>query len=160
MPYFAAAFARTPGGSWDASEVDLERAETVEDLADLLRETCQRDEPALMFIEENDEWFAIMRIEATEDARTFLSDLRAPLTSGLAAVVYEGVEQLDLDSDEDEPARAISGEPAGDREVLQDLGMSGEELVTITLEEGLLPADALSTISEQLGFADELDKLR
>lgn len=48
----------------------------------------------------------------------------------------------------------------GDLELLADFSLSAEELLELSIEEGVLPADILSLIAERLGFADELERLR
>ena len=60
----------------------------------------------------------------------------------------------------DKEATELGVRPAGDFELLSDLGVSSEELLELSVEEGVLPADILSVIAERLAFADELDRLR
>ncbi|MGJ6969886.1 hypothetical protein ACSDR0_49250 [Streptosporangium sp. G11] len=43
--------------------------------------------------------------------------------------------------------------PASDFELLEDFGVSKEEL-ELNMEEGVLPADILSVIAERLAFAE------
>lgn len=161
MTYFAATFMRTPDGRWASSDHDLDGVEGLEDLIELTHDAAAGDgAPVLLFLEENDEWFAVIRVEGDAEPRVFISDLRAPLSSDLAAMVYEGIGAQNEGEEEPEPARAAAGEPGGDAELLADLNMSADELVELCVEEGLLPADALAALAERLGFAEELDKLR
>ncbi len=160
MSYFAATFARTLEGSWQGSDQGLDRVENLEDFVELMRDTGHDGEPVVCLVEENDEWFAVLRVDGDSEPRVFLSDLRAPLSSELAATLYEGVGPRAETEQEAEPARAAAGEPGGDTEVLADLDMSADELVELCVEEGLLPGDALAALAERLGFQEELDRFR
>ncbi|ETK35065.1 tRNA adenosine deaminase-associated protein [Microbispora sp. ATCC PTA-5024] len=153
---FSAAFARTTGG-WTGAEVDLGEAEIVDDLGDAAQEALNLDgdELTLLCVEVEDEWFAIVRYEDDLDPRVFISDAHAvqgdplgEIFADLAGVVV----------DKDAPDLGIR--PVGDLELLSDFSVSAEELLELSMEEGVLPADILSLIAERLGFADELDRLR
>lgn len=161
MSYFAAVFARGSDGRWTGGDRDLDATESLEGLVEVMHDAAGgSDEPVVLFVEENDEWFAIMRVDGQGEPRIFLSDLRAPLSSDLAAMLHEGVGE-ELDGEEDtEPARAAAGEPGGDIDLLDDLNMSSDELIELCVEEGLLPADALAVLAERLGFTEELEKFR
>ncbi|WP_327088640.1 tRNA adenosine deaminase-associated protein [Nonomuraea sp. NBC_01738] len=153
---FSAAFVRTKDG-WSGAEVDLGSAEIVDDLADAVAETLALagDELALLCVEVEDEWFAIARYTGEEEARVFLSDAHAVMadTVGELFAEFAGVAP-------DKEANGLGVRPAGDFELLADLGVSAEELLELSMEEGVLPADILSVIAERLSFADELDRLR
>lgn len=160
MSYFAATFARGSGQTWTGSEQSLDDIDVLEDVVELCRDAAAGSEPVLFFLEENDEWFTLIRVDGESEPGVFLSDLRAPLSSELAAVIYEGVGAQAETEEESEPARAAAGEPGGDTGMLADLGMPADELVELCVEEGLLPSDALAVVGERLGFADEVDKFR
>lgn len=157
MPYFAAVFARVQGG-WTGREVDMGDLETLDEVAEVMRDAAGEDAVALLFVEEDEEWLAILRVDGVDDPRVFISDVRAPLESELAALLYV---QADGDADsEDSQARTVASEPGGDLDLLEDLGVPGDEVLVLTAGEGLLPADVISAIAELLGFTSELDKLR
>ncbi|MDR8408112.1 tRNA adenosine deaminase-associated protein [Nonomuraea sp. 3-1Str] len=153
---FAAAFVRTPDG-WSGAEVDLSEAEIVDDFGDAVTEalSLSGDEMALLCVEVEDEWFAIVRYLGDEEPRVFLSDAHAiaPGSLGELFAEFAGVSV-------DKESNALGVRPAGDFELLRDLGLSSEELLELSMEEGVLPADILSVIAERLSFADELDRLR
>lgn len=159
VPYFAAVFTRT-AQSWTGREADLDEVESLEDVAEMLHDAVTGQQPALLLLEENDEWFAIVRVNGYGDPQVFLSDGRAPLSSGLAGMLHEEVESAGEDTEEEEQSRVLSGEPSGDTDILEDLGTGAEALLELTTEEGVLPADALSTVAENAGFAEELERLR
>ncbi|MFI6907984.1 tRNA adenosine deaminase-associated protein [Nonomuraea sp. NPDC050394] len=153
---FSAAFVRTKDG-WSGAEVDLSAAEFVDDLGDAVQESLglAGDELALLCVEVEDEWFAIARYTGEEEPRVFLSDAHAGLTDTLGELFAEfaGVAP-------EKEGNGLGVKPSGDFELLSDLGVSSEELLELSMEEGVLPADVLSVIAERLAFADELDRLR
>jgi putative tRNA adenosine deaminase-associated protein len=121
--------------------------------------------PALLMLEEDDEYVAIVRVDGGTsglgEPRVFLSDRRAVQGSDVAAMLWEDVdpEEDDEEDDEDEGTRPVA-EPVGDAELLADLGTPGNELIDLCAEEGLLPADVLTTVCERAGCADVLEELR
>jgi putative tRNA adenosine deaminase-associated protein len=70
-------------------------------------------------------------------------------------VASEFVEVMDLDfpEEEDEPT------PAGDLDLLSDLGVDEMELLIILEDPELYPDEALEAIANRLGFGDQLNKL-
>ena len=164
MSYFAAALARTEGG-WTGVELDLSEIEDIEQLAEALRDlTGEGSGPALLLLEEDDEHLAIVRVDggtgSLDEPRVFLSDRRAVLASDVAQMLWEDTEApADDEDDEDEGTRPIA-EPVGDASVLADLGTPAESLLELCAEEGLLPADVLTTVCERAGCDDVLEQLR
>jgi putative tRNA adenosine deaminase-associated protein len=165
VSYFAVALART-GESWTGVEVDLDELDDIEALTDLMRDlTGDGAGPALLMLEEDDEYVAIVRVDGGTgglgEPRVFLSDRRAVQGSDVAAMLWEEAADEDEveEDDEDEGTRPVA-EPVGDTELLADLGTPGSELVDLCAEEGLLPADVLTTVCERAGCADVLEELR
>ncbi|GLW12432.1 hypothetical protein Misp01_75600 [Microtetraspora sp. NBRC 13810] len=152
---FSAAFVRTEDG-WTGAEVDLSEVEIVDDLSDAVQERLglDGDELTLLCVEVEDEWFAIVRYQDDDEPRVFLSDVQAGVNDSLGALFTElaGVAP-------DKETSDLGVRPAGDFELLSDLGVTSEELIELSMEEGMLPADTLSVIAERLAFADELDRL-
>ena len=66
MSYFADALARTPAG-WTAEELDLDGVSDVDEVADRVRDVDGEAETALLFVEEDDEYVAILRVDADAD---------------------------------------------------------------------------------------------
>jgi putative tRNA adenosine deaminase-associated protein len=150
VSYFTAVLARD-GDKWFARNVDLEALESLDELADALRaREVGETEPVLAFIEREDAWWAVVRVDGDEDPRVFVSDV-----AGAAASTFS--ELLDVEVDED--AGAAAGGCAGDIDLLVDLGTSPEDLQEMCDDE-LLPMDAMATIAEAGGFAEVLDSLR
>ncbi|MFI1969816.1 hypothetical protein BLA24_17265 [Streptomyces cinnamoneus] len=171
--YFAALLARTDDG-WEASDTELDNVETLADLVDLARENSVDDDTVLALIEQEDSWFAIVRVDGEDDPRVYVSDAVAANRSSYGAMLVDELigreedaddelDSLDLDGTEDgEPEedegdgdaaeRAPSG-PLGDGELLSDLGVSGKELRA-------LDGDALGTITDALGCREVLEAVR
>ncbi|GIH71177.1 tRNA adenosine deaminase-associated protein [Sphaerimonospora thailandensis] len=153
---FSAAFTRA-GGRWTGAEVDLGEAEIADDLGDAAQEALglSGDELVLLCVEVEDEWFAVVRYEDDFDPRVFISDAHAATADPLGEIFGE-LAGVAVDGD----APDLGIRPVGDLELLTDFSLSAEELLELSMEEGVLPADILSLIAERLGFADELDRLR
>jgi putative tRNA adenosine deaminase-associated protein len=169
VSYFAAALGRA-GSAWTGQELDLDDVEDLDGVVDELREVSDDAELTLLFVEEDDEWFAVVRIEG-DDARVFLSDGRAVETSALGAVFGEAAsiaddaddddgDDDDSDEDEDEEPGRAAGDPVGDADVLSDLGTPASMLLKLCAEEGQLPADIISALCERAGCLDTLEALR
>ena len=164
MSHFAAALARTESG-WTGVEVDLHEVEDLDALSDLLRDlTGDGTGPALLLLEEDDEYLAVVRVDggagSLQEPRVFLSDRRAVQGSDVAAMLWEETEvEAPDDDDEDESIRPVA-EPVGDAGVMADFGTSPDVLLELAAEEGLLPADVLTALCEKAGCVDILEQLR
>lgn len=150
VPYFAAFFARSDDG-WMETEAELADVETTEDITDLMRETAVETagDPVLLLVEEDDEWFAVVRLDGEEDPRVFLSDGRARSISRLAGLVGRYVIG---------PVPDGTPDPCGDPALLEDLGADSKHL--LGLSERMPAGDALLAVAEEIGFAEEYDRLR
>ncbi|MGP8300313.1 tRNA adenosine deaminase-associated protein [Streptomyces inhibens] len=180
--YFAALLARTEDG-WEASDTELDDVETLTDLADLAREAAVDDDTVVAFIEQEDAWFGVIRVDGEEDPRVFLSNAAAAARSSYGAMLTDellgrddddatdDLDSLDLDGTEDgEPESdnnvedddaldAVNGSdgpprgPLGDPRLLEDLGIGEKELLS-------LDGDALSSIADALGCTEVLEAVR
>ncbi|ATW49382.1 tRNA adenosine deaminase-associated protein [Streptomyces xantholiticus] len=177
--YFAALLARTHDG-WEASDTELDDVETLSDLTDLAREASVDEDTVLVFIEQEDAWFGVLRVEGEEDPRIFVSDAAAAARSSYGEILtnellgrddddpVDDLDSLNLDGTEDgEPeeddqdtvdvpaqgGEAVPAGPVGDREILVDLGLSEKELLA-------LDTDALMEIADALGAGEVLETVR
>lgn len=182
--YFAALLARTEDG-WEASDTELDDVETLADLADLAREAAIDDETVLVCIEQENEWFGVVRVDGEDDPRIFVSDAAAATRSSYGEILLSDellgrepedpdvLDQLtDLDGTED-------GEP--DQEDTQDTADGDGETATaenappgplghtnlladLGMKEkallSLTAEDALSEIADALGCTDVLQAVR
>ncbi|GGK33258.1 hypothetical protein GCM10010124_27500 [Pilimelia terevasa] len=169
MSYFAAAAVRRKE-KWSAAELSLSGVSDVEDVADRLRDVDPDADLSVLFVESDDAYLVIMRLDEGEDLRVFGSDSVFAAESRLGALLLGDVEApaLDLDeaaeppaADEDAP-RAVEPDvdPVGDADLLTDLGVSSHQLLALCAHEGMLPADVTAQVSHSIGCADEVDELR
>ena len=171
MTYAAAALARVDG-AWFGDELDLEDVEDLDGVVELLREVVGDDATtALLFVEEDDEWFAVLRVDSDNEPRVFVSDARVVASSDTAALFAEAAVEVSVDDDDadddnadeddeaDEGTRA-DGDPTGDASLLADLGTPAHRLLELCAEEGQLPADVITALCEAAGCLDVLEKLR
>ena len=162
MSYFAAALARTPAG-WTAEELDLDGLSDVDAVADRVRDVDGEAETALLFVEEDDEYVAILRVDA-DDLRVFVSDSQAaetyPVAGIFAGAAVEDEPPPPADSDDDEEEDPPDSEPVGDADLLADLGTSRRDLIALVTHERTLPSDVITEVCERAGCLDELETLR
>jgi putative tRNA adenosine deaminase-associated protein len=163
VSYFAAALARTPDG-WTAEELDLDGLADVDEVADRVRDVDGEAETALLFVEEDDEYVAILRVDA-DDLRVFVSDAQAAQSYPVAGIFAGAVEDepappSDLDDDDEEEDDPPDSEPVGDADLLADLGTPRRDLIALVTHERTLPSDVISEVCERAGCLDELETLR
>jgi putative tRNA adenosine deaminase-associated protein len=160
VSYFAAALARARKG-WVTAELDLDEVEDAESAADLIREIEMDAELALLFVEADDEFLVIARLDGGDELRVFGSDLAFADESRVGAALLSGLEEAEVPTDSDDPDEPeLMGRPAGDADLLADLGVSARDLLALCAHEGLLPADVMLEISRKVGCADALTELR
>ncbi|MFJ5546976.1 hypothetical protein [Streptomyces sp. NPDC093225] len=182
--YFAALLARTEDG-WEASDTDLDDVETLSDLTELAREASADDEETvLVFIEQEDSWFALVRLDGEDDPRIYVSDAAAAARSSYGEILLTDEllgrdpgsdddldDFTDLDGTEDgEPAAAAGPDEDGD-----DDAETSEEAVPpgpigdlhILADLGMsqkellsLAEDALAEIADALGASEVLETVR
>ncbi|MBT8226866.1 MAG: tRNA adenosine deaminase-associated protein [Dactylosporangium sp.] len=169
MSYFAAAAVRGPRG-WTATEFDLSDVADIGDVAERLREAGDDARVALLFVESDDDYLVVLRLDDGEDLRVFAADGTFATESRLGAILLGEVEEpaLDFDDDvaeegtgEESPAVSVAdAEPVGDPDLLSDLGVSAHRLLALCAREGMLPSDITAEISQGLGCGDEIEELR
>jgi putative tRNA adenosine deaminase-associated protein len=163
VSYFAAALARTPAG-WTAEELDLDGVSDVDEVADRVRDVDGEAETSLLFVEEDDEYVAILRVDAgADEPRVFVSDAQAAETYPVAGILAGAVEDElppPPSGDDEEETPPPESEPVGDADLLADLGTSRRDLIALVTHERTLPADVISEVCERAGCLDELETLR
>ncbi|MFI1952773.1 hypothetical protein ACH437_13115 [Streptomyces xinghaiensis] len=168
--YFAALLARTEDG-WEASDTELDDVESLADLIDLARGASTDDDTVIAFIEQEDAWFGLLRVDGEEDPRIFISDGAAAARSSYGEIMLtdellgrdpddlddlvdlDGTEDGEPDDDEETADDGVPPGPIGDSLILDDLGMPESELLS-------LETDALSSIADALGCVDVLEAVR
>ncbi|WP_420492793.1 hypothetical protein [Kitasatospora camelliae] len=170
------------------SETELDEVETLSDLADLAREASFDDETVLVFIEQEDAWFGVVRVDGEDDPRIFVSDGAAAARSSYGAVLtdelfvqagedFDDLDDLVAELDEDEESTPADSEdseddsdadfgpggvpvgPLGDSELLTEYGLTARALLQLAGESGE-PGEALSEIAEALGCGEVLEAVR
>jgi len=194
VSYFAAAFARSSGAGWDGLDIDLDEAETLDEVADVVREAAldagADDEVLVVLLEEPDEWFGVIRLDADEDPRVFVSDAQAALRHALGEILLPDLvppvdeeetlkvvdSPLSLDEDASEEGEDVDLDaliareipdaplappgPAGDRDLLTDLGVGAAELAAVSHPDDLTPSEALTVVAERIGCTEALEAVR
>jgi len=172
VSYFAAAAVRG-GDGWQTAAVDLTGVADVEDVADRLRDVDPDADLSLLFVESDDAYLAILRLDEGDDLRVFGSDSVFAEESRLGALLLGEIEEPALEIDDDvadktsdddtdaaPPTNEPRVEPVGDADLLTDLGVPAHRLLDLCTHDGLLPADVTAEICQTLGCADEVDELR
>jgi putative tRNA adenosine deaminase-associated protein len=172
VSYFAAAALRGSDG-WTATEMDLSAAADTEEVADLLREADGDAQVSLLFVESDETYLVVLRLDDGEDLRVFGSDSTFAEESRLGALLLGNVEEpalhLDGSDDEhkdlgadDEEERAVEAdiEPVGDPDVLADLGVPAPRLLALCARDGMLPSDVIAEVCQAIGCGDEMEELR
>ncbi|MFI6059391.1 hypothetical protein [Streptomyces sp. NPDC051286] len=186
--YFAALLARTEDG-WEASDTELDDVETLSDLTDLAREASVDEDTVLVFIEQEDAWFGVIRVDGEEDPRIYISDASAAARSSYGEILLTdellgrepeaedsiaALEELvGLDGTEDgEPDHTTDNQT--DHDDNDDDGLDADAVPTgplgdtgILSDLGLpekellmLRTDALVEIADALGAAEVLETVR
>jgi len=170
---FAAAVARGKNG-WTASELELTGLADIDEVVDRLQDVEPDADLSLLFVEADDQYLVILRLDEGEDLRVFGSDSAYGDESRTGALLLGDIEAPALeiddltvppvaasdDDEEDRPAADPDADPVGDAEILADLGVSAHRLLTLCALEGMMPADVTAEICQRLGCGDELEELR
>jgi putative tRNA adenosine deaminase-associated protein len=135
-------------GEWQVVELNPRLGEDVEELSHALTR-FPSDVGVLGLVSMNDDFFVILRRSGTE-VRVMLSDVTAVTDWPLAGGVADLLDLPDPD-DDDEP------QPAGDLELLSDLGMPAMDLGVLCDDDELYPEDILRDVADRLGFGDEFE---
>ena len=137
-------------GEWQVVELNPRIGEDVEHLSEALTR-FPSDVGVLGLVSMNDDFFVILR-RSGEQVRALLSDVTAVTDWPLAVGVADLLDLPDPE-DPDDP------QPAGDLEIISDLGMTALELSMLCDDDDLFPEDILRDVADRLGFGDELDAI-
>ena len=106
---------------------------------------------ALALLAIDEEFFIIIRVLGSH-IKLFLSDISCALDYDIAAELIE-ICDLDMPEDDDETF------PAGDLDIVSDLGVHRMELSTLCDDPDLFPDEQLEAIANRLGFGEEFAQL-
>lgn len=137
-------------GDWQLQDIASPAFESVESLSHALRR-LPGDGGAVAFVAVDEDFFVIVRV-AGPSTRVLLSDVTAAEEWELAqsALDFLGLPPFD-DLDDDDVA------PAGDLDLLADLGMSAMDMGVLIDDDDLYPDEMLSEVARALGFGDLFD---
>jgi putative tRNA adenosine deaminase-associated protein len=174
VSYFAAVLARGSKG-WTAAELDLDGAADVEEVADLVREVEPDADVSLLFVECEDEYLVVVRLDGDDDPRVFASDAAFADESRVGEMLLAGLEPVTgavvldeelgddtdaADGDEDDDEETPTLHPVGEADLLSDLGTPAKDLLAMCSHEGTLPADVMVELCARAGCAEALEELR
>jgi len=169
VSYVAAAAVRGKDG-WSVADLDLAGVADVEAVADRLRDVDPDADVSLLFVEADDTYLAILRLDQGENLRIFGSDSAFAQESRLGALLLGDIEPPALEIDE--AVSAVEGEeaelstadpevdPVGDADLLADLGVPAHVLLQTCARNGMLPSDCTAEIARLVGCGDEMEELR
>jgi putative tRNA adenosine deaminase-associated protein len=137
-------------GQWTVQELAHDHLADIETIAHGLRR-LPGDGGAVAMVAIDEDFFLIVRVAGTT-TRVLLSDLTAAEEWDLAgsALEFLGLPELAL---EDEDGQV----PAGDLDLLGDLGMDAMEMGLLLDDVDLYPDEILSDVARRLGFGDQFD---
>ncbi|MER5930316.1 hypothetical protein [Streptomyces sp. NPDC002054] len=182
--YFAALLARTEDG-WEASDMELDDVESLTDLTDLARAAAVDEDTVVAFIEEEDGWFGVVRVDGEDDPRIFVSNAASAARSSYGSMLTDELlgrdedddnelDELDLDGTEDGEEEAVAAyeeeddadnseaRAGADPAPVGPLG-DGDLLADLGVSRRQLLAidgDALGELAETLGATDVLEAVR
>ncbi len=106
---------------------------------------------ALALLAIDEEFFMIIRVLGSH-IKLFLSDISYAVDYDIAAEFIE-ICDLDMPEEDDEPF------PAGDLDIISDLGVHRMELSTLCDDPDLFPDEQLEAIASRLGFGEDFAQL-
>jgi putative tRNA adenosine deaminase-associated protein len=137
-------------GLWSVIPLPPAAAEDLEHLTHALHQ-LPGDIGAIGLLSFAEDFFVIVRAHG-DSVSLLLSDVTAAFDSPFAGQVLEelGLPMPDGDDEDDI-------EPAGDLELLKDLGVSALLMAELCDDLDLYPDDVFSRLAEQLGFTEQYD---
>ena len=106
---------------------------------------------ALALLAIDEEFFMIIRVLGSH-IKLFLSDITCAIDYEIAAEFIELCD-LDMPEEDDEPF------PAGDLDIISDIGVHRMELSTLCDDPDFFPDEQLEAIASRLGFGEEFTQL-
>jgi putative tRNA adenosine deaminase-associated protein len=135
-------------GEWQLQEIASPAFESVDSLSHALRR-LPGEGGAVGMVAVDEDFFVIVRVEGSS-TRVLLSDVTAAEEWELAR---SAVDFLGLPPDDDEEEQV----PAGDLDLLGDLGMHAVDLAVLLDDVELYPDEMLSDVARRLGFGELFD---
>ena len=146
VDYALAAFLED--GLWQVQQIASPAFESVESLSHALRQVSG-ESGAVGMVSVDEDFFVLVRVTGST-TRVLLSDVTAAEQWELAQSV---IDFLGLPPPEDDDVEV----PAGDLDLLADLGLHAMDMGALLDEVDLYPDDMLSDIARRLGFGELFD---
>lgn len=137
-------------GRWEVTPLPLRAGQGIASLAAALRQ-LPAEGGALGLVSIGDDFCVIARTVGPA-LRLLLSDVTAAAEWPIAAEVLEAIGD-EIDEDELDVVR-----PAGDLDIVADLGVSGLEMAAILGDVDAYPDEVLGRVAERLGFAEQFER--
>jgi putative tRNA adenosine deaminase-associated protein len=137
-------------GTWQVQELAHDQLSDIETLSHALRR-FPGDGGAVGMVAIDEDFFLIIRV-AGSTAKVLLSDVTAADEWELATSAVEFL-GLPLPEDEEDDEQV----PAGDLDLLGDLGMQAMDMAVLLDDLDLYPDEMLSEIARRLGFGELFD---
>jgi putative tRNA adenosine deaminase-associated protein len=135
-------------GEWQLQEIASPAYDSVDSLSHALRR-LPGGAGAVGMVAVDEDFFVLVRVDGSS-TRVLLSDVTAAEEWELARSALDVLGLPPLE-DEDEPA------PAGDLELLGDLGLHAVDLAVLLDDVDLYPDEMLSEVARRLGFGQLFD---
>ena len=136
-------------GTWQVAELTRDHVEDIDTLADALRR-FPGDHGSIGMVAVDEDYFLIVHVIG-QHAQVLLSDITAATESELAASAVEYL-GLPLPDDEEDP------EPAGELDLLEDLGLTAIDLGMLLDDPDYYPDELLSEVARRVGFGEAFDE--
>jgi putative tRNA adenosine deaminase-associated protein len=136
-------------GEWQVQDIASPAFESVESLSHALRR-LPGDGGAVAMIAVDEDFFVIVRV-AGPSTRVLLSDITAAEEWELAQSALDFLGLPAFDGLDDDVA------PAGDLDLLADLGMQAMDMGVLIDDDDLYPDEMLSEVARALGFGEQFD---
>jgi putative tRNA adenosine deaminase-associated protein len=135
-------------GVWQLQDIASPAFESIDALAHALRQVSG-EQGAVGMVAVDEDFFVLVRVEGTT-TRVLLSDVTAADEWELA---QSAIEFLGLPPPEDDDVQV----PAGDLDLLADLGLHAVDMGALLDDVELYPDEMLSEIARRLGFGKLFD---
>jgi len=133
-------------GAWQVQPLPLRAGEDLESLVQALR-PLPSESGTIGMVSIDEDFFVLVRVAGPRE-QLLLSDVTAATEWPIARAV---VDRLALPvPDDDDPV-----EPAGDLNILADLGFSAMDVAVLCDEDDLFPDEMLEDIADRAGFASQ-----
>jgi len=137
-------------GQWTVQDLAHDHLGDIETIAHALRR-FPGDAGAVAMVAYDEDFFVVVRV-AGATTRVLLSDVTAAEDWELAASAVEflGLPELEVVDEDDQV-------PAGDLDLLGDLGLHAMDMGLLLDDVDLYPDEILSDVARRLGFGEQFD---